>query len=146
MKVDIYVPIAQARLMLDTRDSQALQSLKLEVPLAFQGALAASGMVGGDMSIDLETNTAVGAKAPGRPVGAPVTRESSAKRHQVAIEAQPYFEQHEVLDTLRELLQVLIKEKPEDPYSFMIQVLENSKKARRSRPDNCKESADCDEP
>jgi len=77
-------------------------------------------------------------KAADRPVSScAMTRESSAKRHQVAIEAQPYFEQHEVMDVLRELLQVLIKEKPEDPYDFMIQVMENSRKQRSGNAARC---------
>lgn len=165
MKVDVYVPIAQARLLLDTGLSQTAWSQQLEVPPAFQrdqeapAALLASALApaSGDMSIDFEFNrqglegdeacqgatSSVAAafgdsfaaeaeerKAPDRPAAVPISETSAAKRHQVAIEAQPYFQQHEVLEVLRELLQVLIKEQPVDPYGFMIKVLENSKNQR----------------
>jgi hypothetical protein len=141
MKVDVYMPIAQATLFpfVDNAQNQGTWQIPLKVASVLSGnekaadtnmtldldmKLEDSSKQVGDINKELEVQKV---QAPDRPISA-LPKESSAKRHQVAIEAQPYFEQHEVLEVLRELLQVLIKDQPKDPYGFMIQVLENSRK------------------
>lgn len=56
-------------------------------------------------------------------------------RHHVAVEAQPYFEKHCIIDVVQSMLQSVIKEKPPDPFSYMISVLENSSKGVTAKVD-----------
>lgn len=147
MKVDVYMPIAEGVLFVDTLQSQATYKPELNIASTLKGdakihsALADMDLLSKEMSIDLEMSARQSAKESSAEVGgdaelqkvpekpAPLmARESSAKRHQVAIEAQPYFQQHEILDVIRNLLQVMIKDMPSDPYDYMIKVLENSRK------------------
>lgn len=167
MRVDVYMPIAQAKLMIDTHDSQGQWNQKLESTLngnqqvSIDFDMNIGNLAKGMSQLDVDTGTDAelpkacecgtafmldaafcrkcgkkrpepAAKVLAKPANNP-PRESSAKRHQVAVEAQPYFEQHDVLEVLRELLQVMIKEKPDDPYSFMIQVLESSRNLRTQK-------------
>lgn len=56
-----------------------------------------------------------------------------ARRHHVEREVQEYLGQHQLIDVMQTLAQSVIKEKPADPYAYMIRLLENSKSAAPSR-------------
>jgi len=56
-------------------------------------------------------------------------KSSSARRHKVALEAEPYFETHHLMEVMQCLLQSLIRDRPKDPYAFMIRMLENGRAA-----------------
>mmetsp|Transcript_57121 Transcript_57121/g.107316 ORF Transcript_57121/g.107316 Transcript_57121/m.107316 type:complete len:964 (-) Transcript_57121:213-3104(-) len=155
MKVDVYAPIAHARLLIETCEAKSWKQ-RLDPPNAYE---ANGGNNADNMSIDFEIlggdglkedagkppaehggYEAIEVQAPSRPQSAINLKESSAKRHQIALEAQPYFEEHEILEVMQKLLQALIKEKPQDPYEYMVQVLQNTRNAaaggsrRQARP------------
>eukprot|EP00450_Noctiluca_scintillans_P038329 CAMPEP_0194479360 /NCGR_PEP_ID=MMETSP0253-20130528/2515_1 /TAXON_ID=2966 /ORGANISM="Noctiluca scintillans" /LENGTH=283 /DNA_ID=CAMNT_0039318577 /DNA_START=415 /DNA_END=1264 /DNA_ORIENTATION=+ len=62
-------------------------------------------------------------------ITADAKKSSSARRHKVALEAQPYFETHHLMEVMQCLLQSLIKDRPKDPYEYMIRMLENGRAA-----------------
>jgi hypothetical protein len=88
------------------------------------------------MSLDLAVSAFSGGKdqsdkvAATRPTSAlSQSTDTSSRRHNVALEAQPYFDQHKLIEVIQALLAAVIKDKPADPYAFMIRVLQNSAKA-----------------
>lgn len=142
MKVDVYAPVASARLLIEPRE--ACCSVQLEGTNS--AALGKGRLLGvNDMSLDFAVSGSISDPSTdfndgASELGLPVTRPSSAasvrpesknaaRRHQVALDAQPYFEQHHIMDVMQALLQSVIKEKPVDPYSYMIRVLENTRSA-----------------
>lgn len=46
---------------------------------------------------------------------------------------QPYFEKHSLFKVMQALLQAVIKERPADPYAYMVQMLQNSSQSAARR-------------
>lgn len=152
MKVDIYAPVASTRLNID----QAEKTFTL--PLLSSGgnwlpnvkdnnAMSIDVQVGGSnfdtMNQQVEepitenindTKISRPPTASTRPSTAQTSRNERSGtslarfRHHVALEAQPYFEKHCLIDVIQSVLQAVIKERPNDPFGYMINVLENTKK------------------
>merc|ERR1711920_1143539 len=60
-----------------------------------------------------------------KPSAAPsVTSSSSSKRAQATVVASSYLDQHGLIQYLQGLLQSVLREKPADPYQFMIEQLQ----------------------
>eukprot|EP00929_Paragymnodinium_shiwhaense_P038365 TRINITY_DN20271_c0_g1_i1.p1 TRINITY_DN20271_c0_g1~~TRINITY_DN20271_c0_g1_i1.p1 ORF type:complete len:736 (+),score=192.28 TRINITY_DN20271_c0_g1_i1:195-2402(+) len=167
MKVDVYAPIAHARLLIDPVEARV--NLELDPPPqtageAPMGNMAYAGFYGQqNMAIEFEVGGITkdadgGSEAEVGFIGgkdnasfnehkSPPTRPSTAntdklsafgpnsasRRAHVAKEAQPYFEQHSLIEVMQTLLQAVIKEKPADPYGYMIRVLQNSSKAAQGK-------------
>lgn len=130
-----YAPVAHARLLIEPCEAKC--SVQLEGSTS--AALGKGRLLGvQDMGLDFAVSGSLSGADPGvsdndmssvqasRPSSA-FSERNAARRHQVAIEAQPYFEQHHLMDVMQVLLQSVIKDKPEDPYAYMIGVLENSR-------------------
>jgi len=146
MKVDVYALVAQARLLIDPCDAKIC--LPLVAPCARgddEKAPAATLFPGGagNVEVNLDVNipsqdkpltsesevVSDAEKADLRPQSAMSERSnmsSASRRHQVALEAQPYFEEHAVVEIMQTLLQGILKDKPVDPYAYMVTVLQNS--------------------
>lgn len=142
MKVDVFAPVAHARLLIEPGEAKC--SVQLEGPLS--NALNKGKLLGvQDMGLDfamsgslsekdnmLSDNDIISVQESRPNSAASVTSErNAARRHQVALEAQPYFDQHHLMEVMQILLQSVIKDKPSDPYSYMIGVLENSRNAQK---------------
>lgn len=159
MKVDVYAPVAHARLLLNPSCKEARRWTQPLAPTCEGPATGAVIAKAGEssspfpLSVDLEVVAGEAVPPPGEGTGGTVTepsrpptedldehlmnrvrRPTSAKRHQAAIEAESYFEQHEVVAVLRKLLLAVIQDKPDDLYSYMIQVLTNSRDAAGGKP------------
>lgn len=141
MKVDVFYPIAQARLLLDA-DIE-----RLSVPLfTDSGELAKSlPKLSGDeaggipqMSIDLKIakdllrahkDEDVEDKNEQMQLLQEVDRDtpcsplSSARRHKTTLESQQYLEDHWLLETFQALMRAVIMDRPSDPRAYMIQYL-----------------------
>jgi hypothetical protein len=133
MKVDVYAPAAQARLLIEPCEAKCSVKLDASRIDAMDKLLDLEGMfldfaVSGCQSDGSVAEGEANVVQVSRPSSAQSDR-SAARRHQVALEVQPYFEQHNLMDVMQTLLQGMIKEKPDDPYSYMIRVLENSRNA-----------------
>lgn len=157
MKVDIYAPIAHARLLIDPCEARV--NLELDPPPQAVGEAPISNMFNsgcyggrGNMNLDFEVGPISkdgrcdeghysdgGGFVPGDK-GSNVMN-YGARREQVKKEAQPYFEQHSLIEVMQTLLQAVIKEKPVDPYGYMIRVLQNSAKAAQGKRSNRPHSA-----
>mmetsp|Transcript_52199 Transcript_52199/g.124427 ORF Transcript_52199/g.124427 Transcript_52199/m.124427 type:complete len:536 (-) Transcript_52199:96-1703(-) len=148
MKVDVYAPVAHGRLLIDPVETQC--AVCLQTPDEIRGGDAFQvGNPNQEMWLHMEVKSAeaAGPEVPPEAVSAAKTdlnaiaeaaalqgsKDSKAGRHRVHLEAQPYFDQHHILEVMQGLLQGLIKEKPMDPYAYMIQVLVNSQNAMLGR-------------
>ncbi|CAK0889763.1 unnamed protein product, partial [Prorocentrum cordatum] len=121
MKVDVYSPAGQARLVVEPGPAQ------WSVPLTPQGGSPADV----PMSLQLEV---VGASEEHHPA----PRGGDAAKP--AEEATGYLERHQLKQVMQALLQAVLKEKPVDPCQFMVQMLQNTlaaaagKACRPTRP------------
>lgn len=168
MKVDIYAPLAHARLFVDGTAPARTWEQPLHQAVQAPPGLDDSAEDGCFLTLELAPGVGAAASngsAHKRPRGAtatptvgasgrdgrelelseselsspmlpvqqrgvtPSAASATAKRHQVALEVQPYFEEHDVLEVMQKLLSALIKERPADPFGYMIQVLESTRAA-----------------
>mmetsp|Transcript_4751 Transcript_4751/g.8129 ORF Transcript_4751/g.8129 Transcript_4751/m.8129 type:complete len:723 (+) Transcript_4751:73-2241(+) len=108
VKIDIYVPVATARLVLQPTEGS------YRLPLDHKDAIATNlGLVVSN-SKDSGDSQTVATEVPGRP--------SSAERYKdAAASAREYLEEHGLLRYIQSLLHAVIQVKPQDPYDFMRQ-------------------------
>eukprot|EP00427_Karlodinium_veneficum_P000939 CAMPEP_0169150452 /NCGR_PEP_ID=MMETSP1015-20121227/50200_1 /TAXON_ID=342587 /ORGANISM="Karlodinium micrum, Strain CCMP2283" /LENGTH=1069 /DNA_ID=CAMNT_0009219605 /DNA_START=14 /DNA_END=3223 /DNA_ORIENTATION=+ len=135
MKVDVFAPVAQARLLIEPCEAHCSVHLN-DGPshLLDKGKLlddedmfldfAVSGCLSEGGNSENEANYVQLSRPSSAQSG-----KNAARRHQVALEAQPYFEQHSLMETMQTMLQGVLKEKPADPYAYMMRILENSRNA-----------------
>jgi len=141
MKVDIYAPVAHARLLIEPCEAKC--TVQLEG--SSSAALGKGRLLGvQDMALDFSVSGSLsGADFPAsdndncsnqasRPSSA-LSDRNAARRHQVALETQPYFEQHHLMEVMQVLLQSVIKDKPADPYTYMMGVLKNTRDAAAAK-------------
>lgn len=123
MKVDVYAPIAHARLLVEPGKGTCSVNLDgatgEEMGLDFSVEPCSEDMVESAANVD----ECLGLEEPRPPA-----------RHRVAVDAQPYFEEHRVLEVVQALLQGAIADKPPDPYAYMVKVLENTSRAANTMP------------
>jgi len=159
MKVDIFAPIAHAQLLIEPGEANyelpllaSAALLKGLGPLGpcFESAGEEAGVAdeaeeettdkvadsGMTLSFQVASCGDVKAFGPGGSHGAwgnGVAEGGSERSRRLAAiaaaKAQPYIEQHHLIDVMQALLQSVLKEKPEDPYAYMIKMLQNSSRA-----------------
>jgi len=153
VKVEIFEPVSQARLIVEPGEAR-WDVVLLPRPLQEEDETADipdEGSERGVMSLELElakspgvpgrgrgrSEDSAGRAASARPVvGAGGSSSASKARHQGALteaKMQPYFEKHSLFKVMQALLQAVIKERPADPYAYMVQMLQNSSQSAARR-------------
>lgn len=147
VSIKIFSPIAQARMMLDASRS----SRQFPVLLGAVDAVANdwnSDYDDGDCSLEFQLTSDMlddASSQPSRPVSAekrsPQNWEgkgavgSASRRHRQAItDTKPYLEEHHLVGIMQSLMQALSKDRPADPYQFMVSMLENTLRSHTATP------------
>lgn len=104
-KVDVLAPIGGARLILKPGEERYTIPIQNE---GEEGSLRADGPM--SITLAVKENT----ESDGKRTGV-----SPAKRHTQASAARTYLDEHNLVEFAQSLLQSVIKEKPEHPYTFM---------------------------
>eukprot|EP00403_Amphidinium_massartii_P003075 CAMPEP_0178376840 /NCGR_PEP_ID=MMETSP0689_2-20121128/3610_1 /TAXON_ID=160604 /ORGANISM="Amphidinium massartii, Strain CS-259" /LENGTH=785 /DNA_ID=CAMNT_0019996875 /DNA_START=12 /DNA_END=2370 /DNA_ORIENTATION=- len=113
VKIDIYVPVATARLVL--QPTEGSYKLNLDHKDAITSSL---GLV---VKNSKETSGGEGhtAQASSNADGPPSRPTSAVKYQDAAASAREYLEEHGLLRYIQSLLHAVIQVKPKDPYEFM---------------------------
>lgn len=62
------------------------------------------------------------------------TPNKASKRHNIALEARSYLDDHQLTNFIQSMLQGLLKEKPEDPYAWMARQLQGADRPNKPPP------------
>jgi len=112
VKLDVYEHVAQARLIAEPVEARWEVAL---VPSEAQ-RLRVDGPTRTDVSLELEMRSPRADEDGGS---------DRLRSSMLAARTQPYIKKHNVMEVLQALLQSVIKEMPQDPCAYMIQVLQN---------------------
>lgn len=112
-------------------DEAGGMALEFEVNGSMAAAQESTSVAGREDEEEMTTGGVPGRAWSSRPSSASsfASVGKGARHRAVLADAQPYFEQHGVMNMMQALLQAVIKEKPADPSQYMIQVLQNSRQA-----------------
>lgn len=128
-KVDVLVPVGSARIVAR--------------PGAREYVVPIDCGDGSGKTMELKlgvTSAAEGAAAKGSSPGELPDSDGTSKRHNVALEARDYLDEHKLTPFIQSLLQGMLKTKPKDPYVWMTQQLLSATKVEPISAQPCQQS------
>mmetsp|Transcript_52035 Transcript_52035/g.123893 ORF Transcript_52035/g.123893 Transcript_52035/m.123893 type:complete len:456 (+) Transcript_52035:83-1450(+) len=133
LKVDVYVPFAQAEIPLEVDPPAGPQRLRVPLTCAgggrpsldfnVQGKTAATGMQVCESSMAVSSSSCSSNSGSG-------SLSRRLRKFQHAMDAGPYFEQHNVMEVMQAMLHAVMKEQPTDPIDFMMRMLHSTQSGR----------------